>query len=120
VESGAVTFGGDFAGPGTPNPNTFMLKGRVPSDPNAGAKFRMMRRHNRAWSEVAVFGSFADAADALDKALGRGEGTAADFRLEEAGDRPQGWRKVLRLAAWAVFAAIALAVIAFWAAMFLS
>ena len=78
----------------------------VNRDWSGSALFAVERREGGSWVRVGVFGSPAEAAEAIDEDVGRGEGTLQDYEIEVI---PQGWFARHR---WAPRALVALAVVA--------
>ena len=49
----------------------------------ATMEYRVLRRQGDGWVQIGLFGSADLAGEAVDQAVGRGEGVTTDYRVEE-------------------------------------
>ena len=82
-------------------------------------RYRLMRRQGEGWVQQGTYGSAEDAGEAADQAVGRGEGHADDYRVEEDRAGEPTWKRVLRRAAFAALILVFAAFVALIVAMFL-
>jgi len=85
----------------------------------ASMEYRVLRRQGEGWVQLGLYGSVSLAGEAVDQAVGRGEGAPTDFRVEEIRVPDSAtfkWVKRLLATALLLVAAITLGMIA---AMFL-
>lgn len=82
-------------------------------------EYRLLRRQGEDWVQIGLYGSASLAGQAVDQAVGRGEGEPTDFRIEEVRvpeSSTAKWAKRLVIGAIFFVGALALGMIA---AMFL-
>lgn len=82
-------------------------------------EYRVLRRQGEGWVQIGLYGSAKLAGEAVDQAVGRGEGVSTDYRVEEIPVPDSAtfkWVKRLLATALVLIAVITLTMIA---AMFL-
>ena len=99
--------------------DVFTLKELGSEKPRAGRVFRLMRMDDGRWTEMGVYGSKADAQQAADQAVGRGEIEAERCRVVEARVEGSTVRRALRGAAVALLLLAAGLTVAMIIAIFL-
>jgi hypothetical protein len=76
----------------------------------ASMEYRLLRRQGEGWVQIGLFGSASLAGEAVDQAVGRGEGKSTDYRVEEIRvPDSRTFRWVKRILAVALFLASAIA-----------
>lgn len=85
-----------------------------------GRVYRLMRKAGEEWFPVGTYGSFDDAGEAIDQAVGRGEGAATDYRIDELRVSQPTWKKILRRVALAALVILCVATVVFLIWVFLA
>jgi len=49
----------------------------------ATMEYRLLRKQGEGWVQIGLYGSAGLAGEAVDQAVGRGEGVSTDYRIEE-------------------------------------